>query len=141
MRFRGVMTIVAIICTTTMAASPVRAVPSSPDGVETCSLVAWGHDLPIVCGSNYLNADWNGDKIRDEVFFVSRPNFYIYRISAASNGPVRVSNGVATTMDTYEIRPSGAHRIYALTAGGRRYYSQSTDFVTWSGWEPYVPLL
>ncbi|MFG2608481.1 hypothetical protein ACGFT2_33770 [Streptomyces sp. NPDC048514] len=91
-----------------------------------------------MCGSKWLNADWTGDGIRDEVFFVSPPNSYVYRISRASGGPVRVSNGVAHTMDKWEIRPSGIHRVYAVTAGSRRVYAQ-LESGGWTNWYPYVP--
>jgi hypothetical protein len=93
----------------------------------------------VVCRSNaYLNVDWTGDGIRDEVFAISPPNDYVYRISAASGGPVRVSNGVAYAMYRAEIRPSGIHRVYAVTAGSTVIYSQ-LEGGTWTPWYVYVP--
>jgi hypothetical protein len=128
-----------IMGATVMSAAPSQATPHSPPSAQApCQIEAFGHTVPVVCGSRWVNADWSGDGVRDEVFFVSPPNSYVYRISGASNGPVRVSNGVAYTMDTYEIRPTGRHRVYAFTAGSTRIYSQSYGGA-WADWEKYVP--
>lgn len=138
----GVMGIFAMTMAPTQAAprSPASVAPSlnSPSSDAPCRIEAFGHGVSVVCGRKWVNADWNRDGIRDEVFFVSPPNSYVYRISAGSNGPVRVSNGAVYTMDTYEIRPSGQHRIYAVTAGSTRIYSQLQSG-TWSAWVKYVP--
>ena len=128
----GVMGVIA------MAAAPAQATTQSPFSEIRCRIEAFGHSVPVVCGSKWVNADWDRDGTRDEVFFVSPPNSYVYRISGSSNGPVRVSNGAAYTMDTYEIRPTGKHRIYAVTAGSTRIYSQLGSG-GWSAWEKYVP--
>jgi hypothetical protein len=95
--------------------------------------------VPVVCRTDaYLNADWTGDGVRDEVFFISPPNNYVYRISGSSNGPVRVSDGVAWTMLGTQIRESGYHRVYAATAGGTKIYAQQ-EGSTWTHWYVYVP--
>ena len=119
-------------------ATPSHAAPQSPSSELPCRIEAFGHSVPVVCGRKWVNADWDHDGVRDEVFFVSPPNSYVYRISGSSNGPVRVSNGAAYTMDTYEIRPTGKHRIYAVTAGSTRIYSQ-LESGGCSAWEKYVP--
>jgi hypothetical protein len=126
---------------TTPAPTPAQGAPrssSSPSSPEACAIEAFGHTVVITCGSNYLNCDWNGDRIRDEVFFVSPPNSYVYRVSRSSNGPVGVSNGKAQTMVRCEIRPTGARRVYAATTSGRVYYSQNTGG-EWGDWHAYVP--
>ncbi|MFF9352436.1 hypothetical protein [Streptomyces sp. NPDC014734] len=141
MQFRKLAMVAAgIMGTAVMSAAPSQATPRSPSSQQAlaCQIEAFGHMLPVVCGSKPLNADWNKDGSRDEVFFISPPNSYVYRISRASNGPVRVSNGVAHAMDTYEIRPSGLHRVYAVTAGSTRIYSQ-LEGGSWTRWEKYVP--
>ncbi|MFI9052034.1 hypothetical protein [Streptomyces sp. NPDC053427] len=132
------MLAVGVMGAIAMPAAPAQAAPQSPSSDFKCRIEAFGHSVPVVCGRKWVNADWDRDGIRDEVFFVSPPNSYVYRISGSSNGPVRVSNGAAYTMDTYEIRPTGKHRIYAVTAGSTRIYSQ-LDSGGWSAWEKYVP--
>ncbi|AOP48066.1 hypothetical protein [Streptomyces lydicus] len=115
------------------AAVPAQAAPASP---SACQVVAFGHTLPIACGSNTLAADWNGDHRTDEVFAATLPNHYIYRLSATSNGPVRVSNGRADSMLKWEIRPSGQRRVYAVTATQHVYYSYYGSS-GWSEWYLY----
>ncbi|MFI0787506.1 hypothetical protein ACH4Q6_18150 [Streptomyces lydicus] len=115
------------------AAVPARAAPALP---SACQVVAFGHTLPIACGSNTLAADWNGDHRTDEVFAATLPNHYIYRLSATSNGPVRVSNGRADSMLKWEIRPSGQRRVYAVTATQHVYYSYYGPS-GWSEWYLY----
>ncbi|MFF8371796.1 hypothetical protein ACF05W_23515 [Streptomyces lydicus] len=114
-------------------AVPVHAAPASP---SACQVAAFGYTLPIACGSNTLAADWNGDHRTEEVFAATLPNHYVYRISATSNGPVRVSNGRAVSMQKYEIRPSGQRRIYAVTATQHVYYSYYGSS-GWSEWYLY----
>ncbi|MFH8218367.1 hypothetical protein ACH4C2_04130 [Streptomyces sp. NPDC018057] len=117
------------------AALPAHAAPAASGA---CYLTAFGHALPYVCGSRTLSPDWDHDGQRDEVFAVSPPNNYIYRVSAGSNGPVRVGNGRAATMSDWEIRPSMQRRVYAVTATNHVYYSYY-GAGGWSDWYPYVP--
>jgi hypothetical protein len=127
----------SLMTATTSQAATASAVSPRSDG--GCKIEAWGHYVPVVCRDKaYMNADWTGDGIRDEVFFISPPNNYVYRISGDSNGPVRVSDGVAWTMAGAEIRASGYHRVYAATAGGSLKYAQLENG-TWTSWYPYVP--
>jgi hypothetical protein len=127
----------ALMTATTSQAATASAV--SPRSEAPCLIEAWGHYVPVVCRDKaYLNADWTGDGIRDEVFFISPPNNYVYRISGTSNGPVRVSDGKAWTMVGTQIRTTGYHRVYAATAGGSVEYSQLENG-TWTPWYPYVP--
>ncbi|MEU3664543.1 hypothetical protein AB0E77_33140 [Streptomyces sp. NPDC032940] len=131
----GVLGAVLMTATTTQAATRVAESPQAP----SCQITAWGHVVPVVCRDNaYVNADWTGDGIRDEVFFISPPNNYVYRISAGSNGPVRVSDGKAWAMVGTEKRPTGYHRVYAATAGGTVIYAQQEDSV-WTPWFVYEP--
>ncbi|MGW0296676.1 hypothetical protein ACWDYK_08140 [Streptomyces anthocyanicus] len=133
----GILAAALMTATTSQAAT--RA-PAAPDSPGPCLITAWGYVVPVVCRTHaYLNADWTGDGIRDEVFFISPPNNYVYRISGSSNGPVRVSNGVAWTMVGTQIRDySGYHRVYAATAGGTVIYAQQ-EGSTWTPWYVYVP--
>lgn len=132
----GILGVVLMTTTTSQAATHT---PASPDSPGACQITAWGHVVPVVCRTGaYLNADWTGDGVRDEVFFISPPNNYVYRISGSSNGPVRVSNGVAWTMVGTQIRASGYHRVYAATAGGTQIYAQQ-EGSTWTPWYRYVP--
>lgn len=132
----GIVGAALMTATTSQAATGTAVSPRSAGG---CKIEAWGHYVPVVCRDNaYLNADWTGDGIRDEVFFISPPNNYVYRISGSSNGPVRVSNGVAWTMVGTQIRASGFHRVYAASARGSVEYSQLENGA-WTYWYPYVP--
>jgi hypothetical protein len=131
----GILGVVLMTTTTSQAATHPPASPAT----GTCQITAWGHVVPVVCRTGaYVNADWTSDGIRDEVFFISPPNNYVYRISGGSNGPVRVSDGVAWTMVRAEVRASGTHRVYAATAGGTQIYAQEEGSV-WTRWYPYVP--
>lgn len=101
-----------------------------------CAFTAFGNTQIIRCGSRVLSVDWDNDRSRDEVFWIDSDTRIMHMGSNIS--PANVSGGKAYTMLRAEVRPTGAHRVYAATAGSRQYYSQN-DGGGWSPWYPYTP--
>lgn len=111
-------------------AAPAGAAPQ-------CNFTAFGITHSYRCGSTVLSADWNSDGQRDEVFWINDLDYRIMRATRGNAGE-NVSGGKAYTMLRTEVRPTGAHRVYAATASSRQYYSQN-DGGGWSPWYPYTP--
>lgn len=113
-------------------AAPASAEPAT----GSCTFTAFNNTQAYRCGSHVLSVNWYGDRNRDEVFWIAPDTRIMHMGSGIS--PANVSGGKAYTMLRAEVRPTGAHRVYAATAGSRQYYSQN-DGGGWSPWYPYTP--
>lgn len=130
------MTVRQIAISAGLAVGAIAATTAPVHASPTCYFTAWGANHAYRCGTNVLSADWDGNGQRDEVFFIARDT-RIMRVTRYIES-VNVSGGKAYELLRTEKRPTGAHRVYAVTAGSRQYYSQN-DGGGWSPWYPYTP--